>query len=183
MALIASGAIKPEAEIAVELGFPPFKVTFRLKAGDIQKLILDTRTVSDVLRRCFVQRRILRAEFSDETRPACIKSAKEIVSELRSVQKDLPGVGANTALVAILAKWENISVEARQKLQGPGKLPDILREYRVRSLPIIEGLISMLADDHDIRRDAEEKLLDTKRSLPGPDLARITDAWCPTDIM
>ncbi|MPZ32410.1 MAG: hypothetical protein GEV13_15660 [Rhodospirillales bacterium] len=182
MKLVTSGAVKPEAEIAVELGFPPFKVTLRLKAGDIQKLALDKRTVSEVLRRCFVQRRIFYVPFDAEGREYSIGSAVEIANELRAVQARVSDAGANAALLTLLARWENISVDARQKLQGTGQLTDILREYRVKSLPIVEALIAMLPADSPDRHDAEDKVEGTKKSLPGPDLALVSDAWRLTDI-
>jgi hypothetical protein len=183
MRLIASGAIKPEAEVAVELGFPPVKITLKLKAGDLQKLMLDTGTVSDVLRRCFGQRRILRESYSEEVRDYCVKSAEEIIAELRRVKATLPGVGANAALSELLARWEDISVDTRQKLQGNNQLSDILREYRVKSLPIVDALIAMLPQYAPARLDAEQKIRETRQSLPGPDLARISDAWRLTDTM
>ncbi|MDQ6867076.1 MAG: hypothetical protein M3178_01170 [Pseudomonadota bacterium] len=129
--LIQSGAILPEAEIILELGFPPAKITVKLKAGDVKKLMLDTKTVSAVLRRCFVQRRILHERLEAEGRDLCVKSAEEIVSELRTAQKDISEAGANAALVVLLQKWENVSVSARQNLQGAAMLPNVLREYRI----------------------------------------------------
>jgi hypothetical protein len=184
MGLIASGGIKPEAEIAVELGFPPLKITVKLKAGDVQKLMLDTKTVSDVVRRCFVQRRIFYASNSEGQRGYCIESSEQIVDELRRVQATVSGVGANAALSELLAQWEDISVDARQKLQdGNEQLSDTLREYRARSLPIVDALIAMLPPDAPTRRNAEDKVREARQSLPGPDLARISDAWRLTDTM
>lgn len=184
MRLIRSG-IKPEAEITAELGFPGLaRVAVKLKAGDVQKLMRDTKTVSDVLRRCFTQRRIFRESNSEGEREYCIKSAEEIVDELLRVQAIVAGAGANAALSELLARWEDISVYTRQRLQDNGQLSDILREYRTSSLPIVEALIAMLdPDDSDTRRDLEKKVTETRRSLPGPDLARISDAWRLTDTM
>jgi tetratricopeptide (TPR) repeat protein len=159
--LIVSGAIKPEAEVAVDVGFPPLKATLKFKAGDIHELMIDPKTVSEVVRRCYLQRRILHESLSDGSRDDCIASAREIVEELRSVQAGLSGAGRNAALVELLANWEDVSVEAQQRLQGSAQLIDILLAYRVKSLPTIEALIAMLPPDARTRRNAEEKIKET----------------------
>jgi hypothetical protein len=174
--LIASGALQPEVEVALELGIAPVKLTVKGKTGDFQKLMIETKTVSEVVRRCYVQRQILHKRFSGENRDDCAASAKEIVEELRRVQAGLPGAGPNALLVELLGNWEDISVDAQQKLQGSAPLIDILREYRVKSLRIIEALVAMLPPDARTRHDAEEKIKETRRSLPSPDLALISDA-------
>jgi hypothetical protein len=180
--LIAVGAIKPEAEIAVELGFPPVKITLKLKAGDIQKLMLNERVVSDTLRRCFTQRRVLWFPIENEGRNYCIDSVNEITQELCKVQDELDSAGKNAALVELLARWEDISVTARQELQGTAALSDVLRRYRVKSLPIVESLIAFLSTSSLVRTEAEKKTKEARRSLPGPDLALVSDAWRLTDI-
>jgi hypothetical protein len=63
---------------------------------------------------------------------------------------------------------KNISVDARQKLQGTAQLTDIPREHRVKSLPIVEALIAMLPVDSPDRHDAEDKVEGTKKSLLAP---------------
>lgn len=97
------------------------------------------------------------------------------MEELRSVQGGLSGADRN--LVELLANWEDNSVEAQQKLQGSARLIDVLQEYRSKSLPIVAALVAMLPPDDRTRRNAEEKIKETRRTLPSPDLARISDAW------
>jgi hypothetical protein len=196
MQMIRSGAITPDAEIALELGVPLLaKATLKLRAGDLQKLMLDTRTVSDVLQRCYVQRRIFYDPFNVQILDACVASAKEIVDELRDAQKGISGIGKNAALSELLREWEDISVFARQRLEdlfykrknsgvdmqqtleSEREFFDTLREYRIKSLPIVEALIAMLPKDTYIRHNAEEKMEKTRWCLLGSDLALISNAW------
>jgi hypothetical protein len=174
---IQAGLIKPEAEVSIELGFSPAKVVFKLKAGDISKLMLDTHAVSDVLRRCFVQRRILHERLEAEGRTECVKSAQEIIQELRSAQGDLPKIGANSALVSFLAQWEDLSVTVRQELEGNADTTESIRRYRAQVLPIVEALIAMLPTDHRTRLAAQEKVYVAESSLSGRDRVQISDAW------
>ncbi len=39
----------------------------------------------------------------------------------------------------------------------------------------------MLPTENNTRLDAEQKIKETRHSLPGPDLARISDAWRLSD--
>ncbi|MBV8398871.1 MAG: hypothetical protein JOZ17_09035 [Acetobacteraceae bacterium] len=76
------------------------------------------------------------------------------------MQAGLSGAGPNVALVELLENWEDISVEAQQKL-GNGPLVDILREYRAKSLPIVRALTAMLPPESRTRRNVEEKIKET----------------------
>lgn len=175
--LVENGVLSPEAEIGVDVGFPPLKVTIKVKVSELKKLLLDTGTVTDVVQRCFNQRRIFHPTVPNEDPAICTKSAIEIVAALRTAQSDLPKVGANTALVALLKQWENFSVSARQDLEDRGDLYEILTRYRAQTLPIVEALIAMLPVVDPTRVEAEVHVETTRSLISGPDNAQISDAW------
>ena len=160
---------------------PPF-VEVKFEKAELQALVRESESVSDIVAKCFVRRRVFWEDIRKEDRNAVVKSLAEAESDLDEWSSRLASSTASSvvALTKFVRAWANGTSLARKELRDRLReideekattlgydwanedrdqaMHDALVSLRKRIYPLVTVLVALIPDDDPTKAEAQDFL-------------------------